>query len=307
MDEDMEDVPPARGWECLPFELHRKILQTLAYDELESKLMAEYAVVCKSWQAEIEEINFSNLAVKFEDIHQLEQIVAGHRHAYLKHLWLKVELDKYPNKLRVTPENEMEQETNNFKFTTSLFELFKVLADWDTPDFWAKRNGRGLNLELSAYSPSDKKHLFGEAGLDVDGNSRFFDSLLDFYLLAINDPQGIHGLPMVNVVTGICILRRNYRNISATALTPILRSLPRLEEVRFEPWQQPDHPAQEDVESGEKSPKLSLPSSPSLLPANAKMGSRACRPNAILADPNEADQRIRALRRFRHAGQLGLC
>lgn len=250
----MEDVSPTRGWECLPFELHRNILRTLAYNDGKPYFKAEYAVVCKSWQAEIEEVNFSNLAVKFEDIHQLDQIVIGRRRAYLRHLSLEVELDKYPNKLRITPENEMEQETNNFKFTTSLFELFKVLEGWDTPNFWTQRNGRGLNLELSASSPSDKKHVFGEAGLDQDGNSRFYDSLLDFYLLAINDPQGIHGLPMVNVVTGICVLRRNYRNISATALTPILRSLPRLEEVRFEPWQQPDHPAQEDVESGETPP-----------------------------------------------------
>lgn len=258
VDGDMEDVQDSSpiegqhpiGWGCLPYEIHRKILQFLAHDELESKLMAEYAVVCKSWQAEIEEVNFRKLVIKQQDIHDLEQFVTGIRRAYLQHLWLKVELDKYSSKLRVTPENEVEQETNNFKFTSALFDLFVVLETWDAADFWARRNGRGLNLEIGAFSPSDKKHLFGEAGLDSDGNSRFFDSLLDFYLLAINDPQGLHGLPLVNVVTGFCVLRRNYRNISATALTPILRSLPRLEELRVEPWQQPDQPAQEDVDSG---------------------------------------------------------
>lgn len=252
--EEVEDDSPVegqhpQGWDCLPYEIHRKILHFLAHDQLRSKLMAEYAVVCKSWQAEIEEVNFRNLTIKQTDIHSLEQIVTGRRRAYLKHLWLKVELDKYSAKLRLVPENEVEQETNNFKFTSALFDLFTVLEAWDAPDFWTARNGRGLNLELGAYSPSDKKHLFGESGLDMDGNSRFFDSLLDFYLLAINDPQGLHGLPLVNAVTGLCILRRNYRNVSATALTPILRSLPRLEEVRFEPWQQTDQPAQEDVDS----------------------------------------------------------
>lgn len=253
--EDAEDASPVEGqhpegWGCLPYEIHRKILHFLAHDELRSKLMAEYAVVCKSWQAEIEEVNFRTLAIKQLDIHDMEQIVTGRRRAYLKHLWLRVELDKYSTKLRLVPENEVEQETNNFKFTSALFDLFTVLETWDAPEFWTARNGRGLSLELGAYSPSDKKHLFGESGLDMDGNSRFFDSLLDFYLLAINDPQGLHGLPLVNAVTGLCILRRNYRNVSATALTPILRSLPRLEEVRFEPWQQPDQPAQEDVDSG---------------------------------------------------------
>lgn len=97
---------------------------------------------------------------------------------------------------------------------------------------------------------SDKRNLFGEAGLDADGNSRYFDSLLDFMLLVIPDPQGIHGLHMVEVVTSFSILRRNFRNVSATSLIPVLRSLPRLKEVRFEPWQQVDQPAQEDVDSG---------------------------------------------------------
>lgn len=262
MDGDMEAVQDfdaiegqhPQGWGCLPYEIHRKILQFLARDELESHLMAEYAVVCRSWQAEIEEVNFRSLVIKQNDIHDIEHIVTGPRRGYLNHLWLKVELDKYSSKLRITPENEVEQETNNFKFTSALFDLFVVLETWDTPDFWTRRNGRGLNFELGAFSPSDKKHLFGETGLDSEGNSRFFDSLLDFYLLAINDPQGFHGLPLVNVVTGFCVLRRNYRNISATALTPILRSLPRLDEVRFEPWQQPDQPAQEDVDSGKATP-----------------------------------------------------
>ncbi|KAJ4418650.1 hypothetical protein N0V82_005441 [Gnomoniopsis sp. IMI 355080] len=248
MDEVMEDAHPW-GWERLPFELHRKILQMLTYDELKSKLLAEYAVVCKSWQTQVEEINFQELAIKHGDIIELESIVEGPRRTYLKRVWLKIELDKYAHRLRLTPENEEEQESNNFKFTMALFDLFQVLEQWDTPDFWRERHGRGLELELSAYSPSDKKNLFGEAGLDMDGNSRYFDSLLDFYLLAIPDPQGIHGLPMVNVVTAIHILRRNYRNFSAMAITPILRSLPRLEEVRLEPWQQPDIMAQEDVDS----------------------------------------------------------
>lgn len=69
-------------------------------------------------------------------------------------------------------------------------------------------------------------------------------------LLVIPDPQGIHGLHMVEVVTSFSILRRNFRNVSATSLIPVLRSLPRLKEVRFEPWQQVDQPAQEDVDSG---------------------------------------------------------
>lgn len=249
-DEVDEDINPNVSWDRLPYELSHKILQTLAEDEIDSRLLAEYAVVCRSWQAEIENVNFRTLAVKQMDLHDLEQYVTGHRRACLKHVWLRVELSEYSRRASLIPENEQEQEENNYRYSRSLYDLFKILEGWDTPGFWETRNGRGLSLELSASSPSDKPKMFGDAGLDDDGNSRYFDSLLDFMLLAIDEPQGIHGLPMVNVVTAFSILRRNYRNVSATSLTPILRSLPRLEEVRLEPWQQVDQPAQEDVDSG---------------------------------------------------------
>lgn len=291
----MEDAH-AWGWARLPFELHRKILQILTYDELKSKLLAEYAVVCKSWQAQIEEINFQELVVKHADIAELESIVDGPRRTYLKHLWLNIELDKYPHRLRLTPENEEEQESNNFKFTMALFDLFQVLEQWDTPEFWRERHGRGLELEISAYSPSDKKNLFGEAGLDIDGNSRYFDSLLDFYLLAINDPQGIHGLPMVNVVTAFHILRRNYRNVSAMAITPIIRSLPRLEELRLEPWQQPDIMAQEDVDSGKcvlswrGGGKCGWGRGQCCAMANILSKCRTCQPDTIMANASQTHQ-----------------
>ncbi|ROV90235.1 hypothetical protein VMCG_10242 [Cytospora schulzeri] len=248
-DEVDEDINPNVSWDRLPYELSHKILQTLAEDELDSRLLAEYAVVCRSWQAEIEKVNFRTLAVKQMDLHDLEQYVTGHRRACLKHLWLKVELAEYSRRASVVPESEQEQEENNYRYSRALFDLFKILESWDTPGFWESRNGRGLSLELSAFSPSDRLKMFGEAGLDDDGNSRYFDSLLDFMLLALDEPEGIHGLPMVNVVTAFSILRRNYRNMSATSLTPIFNSLPRLEEVRLEPWQQVDQPAQQDVDS----------------------------------------------------------
>ncbi|KAG8160957.1 hypothetical protein KVR01_009221 [Diaporthe batatas] len=246
--EDVE-MNPNCSWDRLPYELSHKILQTLAEDEARSHLMAEYAVVCKAWQAEIEEVNFRTLAVKQSDLQQLDEYVTGRRRALLRHLWLQVELSEYSRRSRLVPENEQDQEENNVKYSMALADLFKLLESWNTPEFWSSRNGRGINLELSAFSPSDKRNLFGEAGLDADGNSRYFDSLLDFMLLVVPDPQGIHGLHMVEVVTSFSILRRNFRNVSATSLTPILRSLPRLQEVRFEPWQQVDQAAQEDVDS----------------------------------------------------------
>lgn len=266
MDEQMGDAPPpvenAGGWDRLPHELHRMILQKLTHMELKSKdeskpkskdkskpkpkLLSKYAVVCKSWQAQIEEASFKNLAIVHTDVPNLAKILQGPRRTYLNHLSVTIKLEKYPVKKRFVFEDDYDMEANSIKFTQGIFDLFEVLAKWDTPDFWAKRYGRGINLELRALSPSDKKAFHGTAGLDHEGNNRYFDSMLDFDLLALDDPQGIHGLPLVNAVTGLHILRKNYRNISAAAITPIALSLPRLDVMRVEPWQQVDPETQRD-------------------------------------------------------------
>lgn len=150
--EEMETNPNC-SWDRLPYELSHKILQMLAEDEARSHLMAEYAVVCKSWQAEIEEVNFGTLAVKQTDLQQLEEYVTGRRRALLRHLWLQVELPEYSRRSRLVPENEQDQEENNVKYSMALADLFKLLEPWNTPEFWSSRNGRGISLELSAFSP----------------------------------------------------------------------------------------------------------------------------------------------------------
>lgn len=148
-----EDIDPSSSWDRLPYELSHKILQILAEDEAKSHLMAEYAVVCRSWQAEIEKTTFGTLAVKQNDLPQLEEYVTGRRRALLRHIWLKVELPEYSRRSRHVPEAEAEQEENNFKYSIALYDLFKLLEPWNTPGFWSSRNGRGISLELSAFSP----------------------------------------------------------------------------------------------------------------------------------------------------------
>lgn len=147
------ETNPNCSWDRLPYELSHKILQTLAQDEAKSHLMAEYAVVSKAWQAEIEEVNFGTLAVKQTDLQQLEEYVTGRRRALLRHLWLQVELPEYSRRSRLAPENDQDQEENNVKYTMALADLFKLLEPWNTPEFWSSRNGRGISLELSAFSP----------------------------------------------------------------------------------------------------------------------------------------------------------
>ncbi|CCF39288.1 hypothetical protein CH063_02101 [Colletotrichum higginsianum] len=245
------------SWNGLPVELKGLILGHLAsgaVTERRSKIwkakgkrhdMGSYAVVCRQWQGFIEKVNFSNLEISTsKDLASFDEIFQGpSRRSYLRRVSLRVELPRYANKLAKIPETDVEQNDNEIAFTQGIWNFFDILSKWTT-------SGAGIELELSAASPSDKNKYFGEMGLDQDGNSRFFDHDLDFcFITAGCDQVGRHGLPEVSVVSSCQVLRRNHRNFSSRALLTIFSSLPQLHEVRFEPWHQVDMEAQLEVDS----------------------------------------------------------
>ncbi|KAK2031286.1 hypothetical protein LX32DRAFT_585117 [Colletotrichum zoysiae] len=245
------------SWNGLPVELRGLILEHLAFSavaERRSKIwkakskrhdMGSYAVVCRQWQGFIEKINFSNLEISTaKDLASFDEILQDPaRRSYLRRVSLRVELPRYPNKLAKVPETDIEQNENEVAFTQGVWNFFDILSKWAP-------SASDIELELSAASPSDKNKYFGEMGLDQDGNSRFFDHDLDFcFITAGCDQIGRHGLPEVSVISSCQILRRNHRNFSSRALLTIFSSLPRLREVRFEPWHQVDMEAQLEVDS----------------------------------------------------------
>ncbi|KAG7084017.1 oxoglutarate iron-dependent oxygenase [Colletotrichum scovillei] len=253
----MEEETNMATWNGLPVELKGLILEHLAYGavaERRSKTskskskrhdMGSYAVVCQQWQRFIEKINFNNLEINSaKDLSRFDEILQDPiRRSYLRRISLRIELPRYNSKLAKVPETDTEQNENEIKFTQGIWNLFDILSKW-TP------SGQSVELELSAASPSDKNKLFGELGLDQDGNSRFFDHDLDFCFITAGCEQvGRHGLPEVSIINSCQILRRNHRNISSRALLSIISSLPKLEEVRFEPWHQVDLEAQLEVDS----------------------------------------------------------
>ncbi|TEA13932.1 hypothetical protein C8034_v003981 [Colletotrichum sidae] len=244
-------------WNDLPVELRGLILEHLAVSavvERSGKVwkakgqrhdMGSYAVVCKQWQSFIEKINFSSLEINAaKDLSRFDEVLQDtRRRSLLRRLALRIELPRYPNKLAKIPETDVEQNENEMAFTLAIWNFFDILSKW-TPQ------GRGIALELSAASPSDKNKYLGEAGLDQDGNSRFFDHDLDFTFVAAGCEQvGRHGLPEVSVITNCHVLRKNHRNFSSRALLTIYSSLPRLEGIRYEPWHQVDMEAQLEVDS----------------------------------------------------------
>lgn len=235
------------GWHSLPAELRSHILR-YAIEAAQQKPrwhhLSAYAVVCSEWQELVEPVNFASLKLVSADLSDFETLVNGRRRAWLRHVWLKVDLPKYGKKKNCVPETDEEQQDNDIHFTTDIQSLFELLARWPVEDCPA-----GLELELSARSPSDTQKLAGALGVTQEGESRYFDSHLDFAFL---DTQwlGPHGLPLVNVITKFAVLRRCWRNIDPNAILTIVSSLPRLAELRYEPFQQFDDGAQEVLDMG---------------------------------------------------------
>lgn len=239
--------PDMVGWNSLPAELRTLVLKYAIGNALQrpkSHNLSAYAVVCKEWQQLIEQVNFESIKIISSDLTDFEALLTGPRRKCLKHLWLRVELAKYPRKKNKVPETEEEQQANDILFTTDINSLFDILAKWDVSDC-----PQGLEFELSARSPSDSQALAGAAGLTEEGDSRYFDSHLDFAFLDTGW-VGPHGIPTVDVITRFSILRRCWRNIDPQAFLTIISSLPRLSELRYEPFQQFDDGAQEVLDMG---------------------------------------------------------
>ncbi|KAL2758563.1 hypothetical protein ACRALDRAFT_207704 [Sodiomyces alcalophilus JCM 7366] len=232
------------GWNTLPVELRSLVLSfaiAAAQKRPKAHHLAAYSVVCKEWQHIIEPVNFATLKLTASDLTDFEALVIGPRRRWLKYLWFRVELPKYPKKKSHTPETEEEQDENDTVFSYNICSLFEVLSTWPEED------SPGFELELSARSPSDTQALAGAAGLTEEGDSRYFDSHLDFAFLDTGW-FGPHGLPEVHVVTKLSILRRCWRNIDSRAILTLACSLPRLREVRYEPFQQFDDGSQEMID-----------------------------------------------------------
>ncbi|ROT37559.1 hypothetical protein SODALDRAFT_297800 [Sodiomyces alkalinus F11] len=232
------------GWDDLPAELRSLVLSfaiAAAQKRPKAHHLSSYAAVCKEWQHVVEPVNFGSLKLTASDLTDFDALVVGPRRRWLKYVWFRVELPKYPKKKSHTPETEEEQDENDRVFSHKIASLFEVLSTWPEED------SSGIELELSARSPSDTQALAGAAGLTEDGESRYFDSHLDFAFLDTGW-FGSHGLVEVYVVTKLSILRRCWRNLEPRAILTIVSSLPRLREVRYEPFQQFDDGSQEIID-----------------------------------------------------------
>jgi hypothetical protein len=216
------------GLHSLPAELRSHIVRYVteaAQQTPRNHHLSILAVVCKQWQVCVERVNFASLKLVATDLSDFNRLVDGRRRAWLRRIWLEVKLPEYDRQMNDVLETDEEQLANNIRFTTDIQSLFELLARWPIDDCLA-----GLEFELSVRSPSDPRELVGKLG------SRYFESHNNFAFL---DTQwlGLHGLPIVDVITKFAVLRRCRRDIDSDAILIIVLSLPRITELWYEPHQ----------------------------------------------------------------------
>ncbi|CAJ2513785.1 Uu.00g019040.m01.CDS01 [Anthostomella pinea] len=220
------------SWHGLPVELKRKVFQYIHDDASKPSSRASCSVVCKGWQMVIEEKTLETLEVTPKCLYEFEKIFSGslRRQGCLKHLWFRIELPTYSRLPSDTGETSEEEDTELSVSSDALLRLFTVLSKWDA-DQVLERNGRGINLELSAHSPSDQGNMSGAAGLTSMGEDRF----LPVEVSLVGDE-----LPSVSNVTGLSLLRRNMRRFRHTTISDLVAcKLLRLDDIHLELWHHP--------------------------------------------------------------------
>ncbi|KAM7184372.1 hypothetical protein V8F33_013015 [Rhypophila sp. PSN 637] len=254
--------------------VHQCTKENLAADILRSRkdkkwhyARANYALVCRDWQAFFEKECLRSLILNYERVGRLNQMVPPHKRHLVKHIWLWVKL----------PEQHRHGYSNKEArvFTKAVYGLFRSLSSWET----THRQGHGVTLELSVHSPSDTAPIVDHRGRYLSPlGDRFFtpfewtgkecldDPDESWVFLARRYPQcdyryartfpaltqlhglkeDIHNLPRaicllnrsipnrVPVVTGFLIRRQYYRAISTDTLRQILENLPGLERITYE-------------------------------------------------------------------------
>lgn len=275
------------NWELLPAEIRLIILESLGRDRtyrvgnrVLKKSLAGYACVSKEWREFFERENFRQLKLSQICLVEFGKIVHRQR-PFVKHIWLYIQMCSYGSKRSMELEEDAKTESNQVTTRRAIWKLFTVLSTWGRGGDWGNR---GLTLELSIYSPSDFKHVFGHYRYDADCESEPVEpskthdlptdlpapmmARLHALLSGINDPpptwmeinrlfapslrlRSGRDLPKVDVVTNFLVRRQSRRQLEIVpAFSQVLRSLPRLENLHYETWRRFFRMKQEEEDIG---------------------------------------------------------
>ena len=219
--------------------------------------LARYVTVCREWQGILELKTFGRLKLILARLVSFGDMIQG-REELVKHIWLCIELQEYDCSRCEGRESDSWHERNTEIIKASLRELFLVLSAWGASE--------SLVLDISAHSASDSRHRFkllhhGSDALSESCNSTETSDIHDYLhgwingrIMSTAPGKSIdrlyediemaldywRALPEVPAVTGLLVRRQNRRRWTPGTLKNLLKLLPRLQELCYEPWREWD-------------------------------------------------------------------
>lgn len=240
-------------WPSLPADIHLLILDEISGQKYRG--WAQYAAVCREWQAVLEPKNFSQLIVKPSCLEELETLVIRQR-PLVQHICLNIDLPRYT--CRSCKQSATMSSRTFTIFRRAITRLFSILSTWQP-------TGR-LTLELNASSPSDSQHwfknyCFGPGHEDTSDWTQEEKAIkwhdpkhgwVDGQQVRTPDPSAIlrlfsplclkvpQTLPVIHAVTCFCIRRQLRHEMHPEVLEGLWEKLPRLESIVYERWPAPE-------------------------------------------------------------------
>ncbi|OHE95500.1 hypothetical protein CORC01_09233 [Colletotrichum orchidophilum] len=222
----------------LPAELRAAVVENVVdhwrYGD-ESDSLADYALVCKEWQAIVERFNFSVLKVTLANLDDFESSMVGSRRRLVKQINLHVELPTYDNDPCEKKETWEDKAENNAFFTLAFYRLFDIMSSWTPEDSYRG----GVDFTLSISSPSDLRNANFELwqrrrwNIKDIGEKRFADSWIDF-VGQDEEFDRVNRLPEVKVIRSFTVSPQNHRALMPAAHADIIARLPGLREACFD-------------------------------------------------------------------------
>lgn len=255
-----------RSWERLPTEIKLKIMGMMTEH---SGSVANYALVCRSWQGVFEAANFARIRLTTRRLDEF-RYMPKERQRLVKYLWMCIELQDYDCSECKWSESSASNHRHATIIEHTIRNLFGILTTWGNTDL--------LQLDISIHSNSDSQHRFkyirsepdvtppldthqttpsNDPSHDWENGSpwrlpptRSVHRLFEAYILS-DPPKG--PLPQLPVVTSLLLRRQTRRVCDPYYLRELLECLPGLRELYYEPWKRLDIEEQKVYDSGKAS------------------------------------------------------
>ncbi|PTB68628.1 hypothetical protein BBK36DRAFT_1166529 [Trichoderma citrinoviride] len=140
-------------WFGLPWEIRQSILVVIA--RVKHPGWASLASVCTEWRSVIETENLRQITLGNDDIHHLPRMITQDRRDRVQHIRLNISLLLYDCSLCQEHEDLIDVGLNTGLVIASIYRVLRVLSSWPS-----RPAGKGIKLELNAYSDSDYMHWY---------------------------------------------------------------------------------------------------------------------------------------------------